>query len=364
MKIVFLGRYNESEKLNGPEKFAKRLFGEIAAKNADSFFIGYFFKGSQSSFMKRLIGKKELNTEQHIFQLGILRIFLFLMKEQPDIIHIVTHERFIISLFIYKSFLKGKIIVTHHSVVKVELNNTILKLKKYGRFKDVLFERLSFKYADRHVFVSELLLESSIKHYSFDKKKVVIIPNGVDGIFSFAGKTIDVEKKLRILFYNGFNNVFSRGLNFVIDTLNQLSSYYPFELIVLGEDNAKNKIKPLFGITFLEQLSTNELFILMKETSIFIKSTEFDSFSFMVVEAMASGMIVIISSNVGAKDYIQHGINGFIYDKDSPEALYKVLKKLFANYYDLNSISKQATFVYNILNWDAISSRYLELYNS
>lgn len=363
MKIVLIGRYNKNEKLNGPEKFAKRLFSELTSKNINVDFISYFFKESKGSYIKRLISKKELDVPETVLILGIIRIFFFLIKEQPEIIHIVTSDRFIIPIFFYKPFLKGKIFVTHHSILREELNKSGYQVRKAQWLKDFLLEKLFFEYADKHIFVSKLLLEKSIGYYLFDPKKCCVIPNGIDKIFVNKKKAIDIRKKLKILFYNGFNSSIERGLTEVISVLNKLAKYISIELIVIGEKSIEIK-SVLFEISFKEQLTTTELSFIMKENDFLIKSTKFDSFPFMVVEAMAAGMVVIISSNVGAKDYINHGVNGLMYDKNSSDGLYNRLMEILNNRYNLNSISEEATKIYDILNWESVSKKYLEMYNS
>ena len=40
--------------------------------------------------------------------------------------------------------------------------------------------------------------------------------------------------------------------------------------------------------------------------------SKFDTFGMVVLEAMADGLPAIVSSNVGAKDLVEEGINGFI----------------------------------------------------
>jgi UDP-glucose:(heptosyl)LPS alpha-1,3-glucosyltransferase len=40
--------------------------------------------------------------------------------------------------------------------------------------------------------------------------------------------------------------------------------------------------------------------------------SKFDTFGMVVLEAMAAGLPVIVSPNVGAKDLVQQGINGFV----------------------------------------------------
>ncbi len=49
-----------------------------------------------------------------------------------------------------------------------------------------------------------------------------------------------------------------------------------------------------------------------RAADIFIMLSRFDTFGMVVLEAMAAGLPVIVSPNVGAKDLVEEGINGFI----------------------------------------------------
>ncbi|MFZ2541667.1 MAG: glycosyltransferase family 4 protein, partial [Gallionella sp.] len=49
-----------------------------------------------------------------------------------------------------------------------------------------------------------------------------------------------------------------------------------------------------------------------RAADIFIMLSKFDTFGMVVLEAMASGLPVIVSPNVGAKDLVEEGVNGFI----------------------------------------------------
>lgn len=49
-----------------------------------------------------------------------------------------------------------------------------------------------------------------------------------------------------------------------------------------------------------------------RAADMFIMLSEFDTFGMVVLEAMAAGLPVIVSPNVGAKDLVEEGINGFI----------------------------------------------------
>ena len=49
-----------------------------------------------------------------------------------------------------------------------------------------------------------------------------------------------------------------------------------------------------------------------RAADIFIMLSKFDTFGMVVLEAMASGLPAIVSPNVGAKDLVVEGVNGFI----------------------------------------------------
>ncbi|WP_435628146.1 glycosyltransferase family 4 protein [Candidatus Ferrigenium straubiae] len=49
-----------------------------------------------------------------------------------------------------------------------------------------------------------------------------------------------------------------------------------------------------------------------RAADIFIMLSKFDTFGMVVLEAMAAGLPAIVSSNVGAKDLVEEGVNGFV----------------------------------------------------
>jgi starch synthase len=51
----------------------------------------------------------------------------------------------------------------------------------------------------------------------------------------------------------------------------------------------------------------------------------------VVPQAMACGLPVIVSENVGARDLVQEGVNGFIVPIRSPHVIAERLRFLFAN---------------------------------
>ncbi|MFZ5502733.1 MAG: glycosyltransferase family 4 protein [Pseudomonadota bacterium] len=111
-----------------------------------------------------------------------------------------------------------------------------------------------------------------------------------------------------------------KGLDTIIAALSKARSAHPegnFRLLVVGrgDENKYRKLTQSYGVagavTFAgAQIEGVEHYYLAAD--IFIMLSVFDTFGMVVLEAMASGLPVIVSPNVGAKDLVDEGINGFV----------------------------------------------------
>lgn len=357
MEIVYLGRYNPSEILTGPEKVARRLFQHTYEKNKGVVFIDYFFKDKKSNIYKRLLGKKIIQNEPSVIRLGNLRIFFFLVFNQPAIIHIVTLERFIIPVYLYRFLLKSRIITTLHGILKYEISLNTQKRKSV--FKDKLLETLAFKYSNKLIFVSASLKEFSKKYYKTDAAKIEIIPNGIDKIYAGI-KEIKFSDKLKIvLFLNSIHGQYDAGVLELLTNYQKIINV-PCRIYLLGnfiiEDKTlDDRIFEKIGI--LEAAKLREF---LEDKHIVIKPSLYESFSIFTAECMAMGLIPIVSNKVGIKDYIETGVNGFIY-KNIAE-IKQILDYLYNDKDNLQKISLNARMIYDKLNWKKVSEEYYKIY--
>ena len=94
-----------------------------------------------------------------------------------------------------------------------------------------------------------------------------------------------------------------------------------------------------------------------KKASIFVLPSVHDAFGIVVPEAMAAGLPVIVSTNVGAKECIKHGSSGFVFTSGDHKQLANYIDILFkskkkrsefgqvshelAAYYDINLKNKK-----------------------
>lgn len=92
------------------------------------------------------------------------------------------------------------------------------------------------------------------------------------------------------------------------------------------------------------------------EASVFCLLSVEDGFGMVVLEAMAYGSPVIVSRNVGARDVVRDGENGFVVDIRSPEAVAEKLALLRTNPELLQHMSRNALATACQYTW----SRYAE----
>ena len=367
MKIVLLGRYNTSEMLTGPEKVAKRLHHYLYRLTDEVTFIDYFFKHSdrRSSFFLRLFGKEKVRNDPEVIRFGIVRIFFYLLLVQPDIIHIVTSERFLIPLFCGKILLKGKLLITLHGIQKYELSQKEGLTIQKGYFKDLILEWLCFRFCDGLFFLSDQQFEVAQKFYRLDQKKTLLVPNGIDEIFSkWKDKQYppSIFEKLKIVFI-GDEGRKVKGLDFLLKSLDFSSGCIHLFIVGSFTESTKRILNNNFkGITFIKKMEANELAVFYRDKDVILSSSYYDPFPLAIIEGMASGLIPVITNNTGIKRYLCEGRNGFSYDYGNKSQLQNILSYLAVNFTKRSATSLCATDIYNTLSWEKVSQVYFDNY--
>jgi glycosyltransferase involved in cell wall biosynthesis len=359
MKIFIVGNYNTGVVLTGPDKFSNRLFYFLVNnRQFNVLFVTIINKKlSRGSLYNRLFGFEELDKQKRICNIGIIRFFFYCFSEKPNIIHVTSGEHRAIFVYFYKMFLRYKVSTTFHGTVKDELVSSKLAI----RIKGFLLEKLAVNTSDYLVFVSVLLFDRFKKRYRITKKSI-IIENGVDENFRInSPKKFLFTGGIHFVFYNGVDSVINRGSDYIIDAIRSLKTK-KIVLHILGnkiEDSLKDENVLLINHGLLNQ---EDLINLFKNVHFVIKSHTFDSFPVLVIEAMASGVIPIVSDYTGVATYITNGKNGFCYPHKVDNGLINVMVELFKGTHNFEEISKEAVKIYDLLSWDMVLKKYIDLY--
>jgi len=357
--IVFAGRYNDSEILSGPEKVAKRIFHHCAKEN-EAVFVQYFFDGRKYGTFKKLFGKEITVNEDNskIITLGIIRIIYFFLFNKFEIIHLITFERFAFIFYLLKFFTKAKYIFSVHGIVtfgNYELKNT----PRLYRFKDKICEKVFFKYSDVIIMPSPNYIDLTDKYFKYDKTKVQIIPNGCDIEFHNVKRAERNNYELNIAFQTDKIG-FDFSYRFLINGLTHIKS--KINLFAIGESDINELIKKDFPIIKKNKMLTYIYAKFLSDTDIFLSINKYDTFSISALEAMAAGVIVILTKETGLASFIKYGLNGFTIEFGDDSGIINSVNSLLNSPDKFKMISNNAREIYNDLNWDKVYARYSEIY--
>ncbi|HIJ77962.1 MAG: glycosyltransferase family 4 protein [Desulfobulbaceae bacterium] len=292
-----------------------------------------------------------------------------LKKFQPDIIH--THDR------IFEAD-----IATVHSIPHPLWVSEIRKKKSPSLFdRATSWVEKKLYLSDRcRLFmpVSELAAEMIKDFYSLPVTKLQVLPPGID-IDRFHKRDDVVRKSLRhefgiksheTLFLFVGMNFELKGLAILIKALARIQPRLKqgaIRLLVVGKGN-REKFQAMaeavgLGSKVVFAGVRNDMEKVYQAADAFVMLSGFDTFGMVVTEAMASGLPVVISDRVGAKDLVVDGENGFVVDRNNDDGIDSALIQLIdplKNKY-MSEKSRESIQVYS---WDKLAQKIMDIYNN
>lgn len=238
------------------------------------------------------------------------RILKKLVKNgySPDVVHVHT-------------FLAGELGVWFHNRYHVPLVAT----EHYTGFARNIVKKWEMKRARKLYTYSSLNLAVSGAFAKLLKDKTGadfdVLPNMVntekfklsekkDGqVFQylFVGSLHDKKNPLMLL--NSFIELYKKDKN--------------IRLVLAGEGELTGKLKSIVKshgldevVSFPGFINSDQVSKLMSESHAFILPSKFETFGIVVIEALASGLPVIVTRSGGPESFVLEGKNGFIIDQD------------------------------------------------
>ncbi len=232
----------------------------------------------------------------------------------------------------------------------------------------------------KFIAVSSLTKDIFLQEYKINSGLVDVIHPGVD-LLDYA-KLDKVSVRNNIRRELGINNtdpvIFFAAMNFEIKGLDDVllslaklkAQNRKFRLVVAGKGNIK-KYKQLAkdagiisDVIFTGPVNKEKIIKMYLASDLYIMLSKFDTFGMVVLEAMAAGLPVIISSNVGAKDLVQEGKNGFIINNTSDSDYIAARIALLCDENIRRPLSQAAYQTATQNTWDQVVAKYSEIYAS
>jgi len=180
-----------------------------------------------------------------------------------------------------------------------------------------------------HVFVLSSVARDSMVYCGVPPEKIFVNPCGVDLAQFHLGEKSDTI--FRVIQVGGVT--LRKGVLTLLDAFAR-AKLSDAELWFVGggleTSGLQSSINTMRspGVTFYQPVPQAKLREYYNQSSVFVLASVADGFGMVVAQAMACGLPVIVTENVGAKDLIVDGVNGFIVPVGAPEIIADRLRQL------------------------------------
>ena len=156
---------------------------------------------------------------------------------------------------------------------------------------------------------------------------------------------------------------YAKGVHYLLNAFKDLKRT-DYKLILVGQnfDNF-NFDKTDKNIEYLGYKSHNELANILSESDINITASLFDGFALTVLEGFAFNLPVICTTNVGIKDYIIEGKNGFVVEAFNSNCIKEKVEFLLNNKDKLRQMKENILNSKNLLTQENYQINLLNIIN-
>lgn len=180
-------------------------------------------------------------------------------------------------------------------------------------------ERAEYEAADAICVPSELAAQSFVDA-GVPREKMIVNPLGVDAVRFHLADRPPRNARPRVLCSG--NVGIRKGAPTLITASEKLQG--AVEVVFagpIGGDIERPEPGALAWVHFAGAVPNNDMPERYRQSDIFCLPSIEEGFGMAVLEAMASGLPVVVSDRVGACDLVQNGVCGFIVPADDPDAL-------------------------------------------
>lgn len=252
-----------------------------------------------------------------------------------------TSPSLIMSFLIYSNFVallaraiswrKIPVIIAEHSVPK-----RTMEIGRYYLLKKWLY-KLLYPKAERIIAVSRGIKDELIDYWKIPSGKVEVVNNAVDLnlIEKLSREPIRLQNDINVPEIIAVGRLSApKGYPYLLKAIKKVVDINPVHLLILGEGEEKKELERLAKEM---EISDFISFVGYKENpykyisngKIFVLSSLWESFSIVLIEAMACGVPVVSTRcPYGPEEIITDGINGLLVPFADENALAEAILKL------------------------------------
>jgi glycogen synthase len=217
---------------------------------------------------------------------------------------------------------------------------------------------------------SQFTLDDAVARFGLPAGAGMVIPNGVEVDDTAEPAPIELPFSRFVLAMGRM--VEKKGFDLLIDAFAQLADAHPEVGLLIGGDGAARQ--PLLAqvkAAGLEQrvvlpgrFSRGAVRWATSHASVFVLPSRVEPFGIVVLEAMAAGVPVVVSSRGGAGEIVRDGIDGLVADPFDREALATAIERVLDDAAARERFVASARDRVREFDWPLITRRYLDVYDS
>ncbi len=189
-------------------------------------------------------------------------------------------------------------------------------------------------------------------------EKILVVPYGAPSVRARTGSRTEPHSPLRILFAGALHQ--RKGIGYLLSAVDMLGS--DVELTLIGQRFAPNDVvdSACSRWKWLETIPHEQVLDVMTQSDVLVLPSISEAFGLVVTEALACGLPVIVTPNVGASDLIRDGHEGFVVPVCSAESIADRLNLLNRDRELLADMSRQAHATAESHSWKSYRDHWAE----
>jgi glycosyltransferase involved in cell wall biosynthesis len=301
--------------------------------------------------------------EDHTDYFAFLKVAKILRDEKIDVIH--THNT--------QPFVEGTLAAMISGVKTIVHTDHAREFPDKKRY--MFAEWAASHFAYKVVGVSEHTSHNLLSYENIAPRKIVTIPNGIDGTRFNIG--IDKERKRRELGITNDGQVIGlgvrlseqKGISYLLRAMPEIVRQMPgVTLVIAGEgpleDDLKHQMTEL-GVADYVRFVGSRLDIpeLLKLFDLYVLPSLWEGLPMVLLEAMAAGCPIVATDVGGVSMAIQSGVNGTLVKPRDPEALSAAIVALLKDDEMRLRYAQQGQVIFlEKFSAEIMTRRYEELY--
>jgi len=275
--------------------------------------------------------------EEFIFTRNIFCLIKLAKKSDIIICHNLFNYSSLIAylLMIFFNPLKRNLIIFHSNI-----DGPGSKLRTiYYKLRKTLIINFVVMFSDKLVFLTDGQRKSYKNLCPFDKKfrnKTKMVSNFLEDKYILKKKMKHFET-VKILFVGRLS--YFKGFHDLISLMELLKDNRHIELGVVGDGSLETNIPNYKNIEYLGSVDHKMMHEMYDDYNIFILPSYTEVFPLTILEAMARGLVIIVSDIPGMREIITEGRNGYLFPPGDIEKMKEIILFLKVNPSEIKRIS-------------------------